>query len=64
MAVGAVSRGVTVPNESLRTLAMGTGALPELDDQAKESVVIEGEEVSKLESHSGILPGVANQTPH
>ncbi len=56
--------GVTVPNEGLRTLAMRTGPLPELDDQTEELVMIEGEEKGKLELHSGILAGVANQTPH
>jgi hypothetical protein len=53
-----------VPNEGLRTLAMRTGPLPELDDQTEELVMIEGEEKGKLELHSGILAGVANQTPH
>jgi len=64
MAVSAVSRGVAVPNESLRTLTMRTGTLSKLGDQAEELVVLEGEKVGKLDSHSGILPGVASQTPH
>ena len=56
MAVGMVARGVTVPNESLRTMAMGTGALPQLGHQGEELVVIEGKEMGELDLHLGILP--------
>lgn len=45
-----------MPNKSLRTLAMGTGLLPELDHQTEELVVIEREEMGKLDLHLGILP--------
>jgi hypothetical protein len=55
MSVGAVSRGVAVPNECLRALAIRAGLLSEFADQAKELVVIEGKKVGKLESHSTIL---------
>ena len=64
MAVRHLAREVAVPNESLRTLAMRTGTLPKSDPQTEELVVIEEKEVGKIESHAGILPGVANQIPH
>ncbi len=43
---------------------MGAGALSEFDDQTEELVMIEGKKMGKLESHAGILPGMANPTPH
>lgn len=63
MAVGFVACGVTMTNQGLRALTVGAGSLPEFGDQAEELVMAERKEVGKLESHSGIIPEVANQTP-
>ncbi len=38
--------------EGLRAVAVGTGTLPDLDDQGEKPMVIEGKKMSEFELHS------------
>jgi hypothetical protein len=64
MAVGFVASRVTMTDQGLGTLTVRARSPPEFSHQAEELVMTEGKQVGEFESHSGIIPEVANQTPH
>jgi hypothetical protein len=60
VAVGVVSRGISVTNQRLRTLAVGTWLLPDFSHEAEKLVMTEGQEMGEFKAHAGIIQARAN----
>ena len=55
-----VAGRVSMTNQRLRTLAVGTRLLPDFSHEAEKLVMTEGQEMGEFKAHAGIIQARAN----